>query len=253
MTRFRYDVVAAQRSRRDGAAVADVRTLALERVLRRRRPRRPRRRTARPAGDRACATSGWSREAALVRLLADGAGSTAHGRRRPQRRSAPSPRGDHPDDLDDIDDRYDVAATWSAGRPRPVRPRAALADGRWRLPAPVPSTPRLPWTAYTNQPARRDAKTLAPDLRAQPARDAARPHGADGVRACSTPCPARPTARSTATRCRHPTAAASRTPSELVAPTGDIEVTIADGVAGHPRRSTPSAWRPTCSTSAPTR
>ena len=73
--------------------------------------------------------------------------------------------GDHPDDLDTIDDRYEVTATWSAAGVDHFDLLLRSKTSRVRIPAPVLDT-TLAWSAYTNQPARRDAKTLAPELRA---------------------------------------------------------------------------------------
>jgi acyl-CoA synthetase (AMP-forming)/AMP-acid ligase II/SAM-dependent methyltransferase/acyl carrier protein len=162
MTRFRYDVV-VQTAGDAPAPVADVRTLALERlsmsaVREALADEPPVLRITGLRNDRLV------REAELVRLLSasvDSASTVADVRTA----LAAVPAGDHPDDLDTIDDRYAVEATWSpAGVDRfDIVLRSKTA--RVRIPAPAVDA-ALPWSAYTNQPARRDAKTLAPELRA---------------------------------------------------------------------------------------
>ena len=136
-------------------------------------------------------------------------------------------------------DRFDVVLRSTTAPVAPARARRRRTPCRGR-------------PTRTSRPAR-DATTLGPGAAGAPALDAARLHGADGVRRCSTPCRGRRTARSTATRCRRPTAAGSRTPRRSSAPTSDLEVDHRRRLAGHPRRSTPWGWRRTCSTSAPTR
>ena len=162
MTRFRYDVV-VQKAGDAPAPVADVRTLALERLsvgaVRDALADEPP--VLRVTGLR---NERLVREAELVRLLAasaDSASTVADVRTA----LAAVAAGDHPDDLDAIDDRYDVAATWSAAGVDRFDVVLRSKTARVRIPAPAVDA-ALPWSAYTNQPARRDAKTLAPELRA---------------------------------------------------------------------------------------
>ncbi len=162
MTRFRYDVV-VQKAGDAPAPVADLRTLDLERLsigaVRDALADEPP--VLRIAGLR---NERLVREAELVRLLmasADSASTVADVRTA----LAAVPHGDHPDDLDTIDDRYDVAATWSAAGVDRFDVVLRSKTARVRIPAPAVD-PARPWSAYTNQPARRDAKTLAPELRA---------------------------------------------------------------------------------------
>jgi acyl carrier protein len=73
--------------------------------------------------------------------------------------------GDHPDDLDTVHDRYEATATWSAAGVDRFDVLLRSKTSRLRIPAPVTDT-TLAWSAYANEPARRDAQTLAPELRA---------------------------------------------------------------------------------------
>ena len=162
MTRFRYDVV-VQKAGDAPAPVADVRTLPLERLsigaVRDALADEPP--VLRITGLR---NERLVREAELVRLLeasTDSASSVADVRTA----LAAVPAGDHPDDLDAIDDRYDVAATWSAAGVDRFDVVLRSKTARVRIPPP-PVDAALAWSGYTNQPARRDAKTLAPELRA---------------------------------------------------------------------------------------
>src|SRR6185312_5646519 len=104
------------------------------------------------------------REAALMRLLGD-VSSTTRTVADLRAALAAVPDGDHPDDLVDVDDRYEVAATWSAAAADRFDVVLRSKTSRLRLPGPRVDV-ALPWSAYTNEPARRDAKTLAPELRA---------------------------------------------------------------------------------------
>jgi hypothetical protein len=103
------------------------------------------------------------REAALLRDLADA----------PPNRSVSELRtaltrvehAMHPDDLASLDGRYDVAVTFAPDALDEVDALFLARADRVRVAAPTVDTAQ-PWSAYTNQPARRDAATLAPELRA---------------------------------------------------------------------------------------
>ncbi|MGZ4739594.1 MAG: MupA/Atu3671 family FMN-dependent luciferase-like monooxygenase [Ilumatobacteraceae bacterium] len=162
MTRFRYDVVL----RRAGAAavpVAEVAVLELDRLsidaVRGALAAEPA--VLRVTGLR---NDRLVREAELVRLLAEGA--EADGTVADLRTAlAAVPAGDHPDDLAAVDDRYEAAATWSDAGIDRFDVLLRLRTNRTRMTVPAVDT-TLPWSAFTNQPARHDATTLAPELRA---------------------------------------------------------------------------------------
>jgi hypothetical protein len=104
------------------------------------------------------------REAELVRLL--GAGAETVGTVADLRTAlAAVPAGDHPDGLEGVDDRYESTATWSDAGTDRFDVLFRLRTQRTRMAVPAVDT-TLPWSAFTNQPARRDATTLAPELRA---------------------------------------------------------------------------------------
>ena len=168
MTRFRYDVVLQQGGRRAGAGAPTCARSPLERLLGRRRPRRARRRAGGAAGHRAAQRPARARGRARRGCSPSG----DDGRRVADVRTALAavPAGDHPDDLDAIDDRYDVAATWSPAGLDRFDLVLRLATARRRGSRRRPSTPTWPWSAYTNQPARRDAKTLGAGAARPPAR-----------------------------------------------------------------------------------
>ncbi len=162
MTRFRYDVV-LQRSGDAPVPVAPVRAIALERI-------------SLGAIHEALAdeppilvvtglrNARLTREAALAALLgADGEEGGTVADVRSVLTSVPS--GDHPDELDAVDDRYDVTATWSEAGIDRFDLIFRARNGRWRRPAPA-ADPARPWSAYTNEPARRDSRALVPELRA---------------------------------------------------------------------------------------
>jgi natural product biosynthesis luciferase-like monooxygenase protein len=159
MTRFRYDVV-IQRTGGDAAPFADVRTIALDRMSAA---------TVRDAladGPPVLRITGLRndrlvRETELLGLLALGGGVVSDVRST----LAGVPAGDHPDDLDDVDDRYEASATWSADGLDRFDVVLRSKTTRLRL-QPARIDTALPWSAYTNEPVRRDAKTLAPELRA---------------------------------------------------------------------------------------
>jgi acyl carrier protein len=162
LTRFRYDVV-LQRAGRGEALAAEVRELSLDDFS--------------MAAVRAALTDDPAvlrvksirndrlvRESELVRLLASVGDKPATAAAvRAALNDVPS--GIHPADLTTIHPDYDADLVWSAdglnrfdlvlrSRSKPSRvPVKAIADPK-------------PWSAYTNQPAQRNAKTLGPELRA---------------------------------------------------------------------------------------
>ena len=149
MTRFRYDVV-LHKAGEAPVPVADVRTLALEHWSADAGARRPRRRAGGAARHRAAQRpprpGGRAGEAARRDHRLD-----RHGRRLADRARPQSPPGEHPDDLEGIDDRYTVTATWSAAGVD--RFDVVLFEDRPASASPLrPSIRRFPWSAYANQP-----------------------------------------------------------------------------------------------------
>jgi natural product biosynthesis luciferase-like monooxygenase protein len=221
MTRFRYDVV-LQRSSDAPTPVADVRVLPLERIsagaIREALADEPTvLRVSSLRNDR------LTRDAALAAVLA---GAETSGTVADLRSALASvPAGDHPDDLDSIDARYETMATWSdAGIDRfDVILRSRV--GRWRIP-PVAADPSLPWATYTNQPARHDTKTLVPELRAH-LRSMLPDHMMPTAFVVLEALPRTPNGKIDRNALPAPDRSRIEDAAELVEPEGDIEVTIA--------------------------
>ena len=162
MTRFRYDVV-LHKAGEAPVPVADERTLALEHwsadAVRAALADEPA--VLRVTGLR---NDRLVREQELVRLLGATTDSTATVADLRTALTAVQP-GEHPDDLEGIEAPYTVTATWSAAGVDRFDALVCSGPARERV-APPPVDPTLPWTAYTNQPARRDTRAIAPELRA---------------------------------------------------------------------------------------
>jgi natural product biosynthesis luciferase-like monooxygenase protein len=162
MTRFRYDVVLQKAGDApDPTPVVTPRTLELDRwdgdaVARAVEDHPPVLRVTGLRNDRLV------REARLLDLLAAGGGGTAGDLRAGLASIAP---GDDPGVVPVAPDGYTATATWSAAGPDRfdivLRSTASPAI----VPAP-PVDPERPWSSYTNRPARRDAASIAPQLRA---------------------------------------------------------------------------------------
>ena len=222
MTRFRYDVV-LQRAGGVQARVADVRTLALDRIsvgaVRDALADEPA--ALRVVGLR---NDRLVRERELVRLLADGAVTSESVSDLRSRLAAIAP-GDHPDDLDNVDSRYEVTATWSAAGVDRFDVLLRSKTSRLRIPAPVVDT-TLAWSAYANQPARRDAKSLAPELRAH-LRSTLPDHMVPTAFVILDALPRTPNGKIDRNALPAPDRSRIEGSEALVAPTTPIEVTIA--------------------------
>jgi acyl carrier protein len=164
------------------------------------------------------------RDAELVRLLAEPDG--AHGTVADLRTALTAVRaGDHPDDLAAVDDRYEVVATWSQAGIERFDVLLRSRTNRARLPTP-PVDVTLPWSAFANQPTRRDASTLAPELRAH-LRAVLADHMVPTAFVMLDALPRTPNGKIDRNALPQPDRGRVEGSDELVPPASDIELTIA--------------------------